>query len=520
METIALFPLLAPAALVAVALLSGFEPGRSPHRVLAASRAATLAALVLAAFAVFTVAALGTVTSATLGLNGVGFSIRLDALSTTMFALVAFVGAIVVQFSRNYLDGDDRHGEFLGGLCLTIASVLLLVLAGNLFQLALAWIGTSLAFHRLLLFYPERKGAVIGARKKFIVARIGDVCLVSAALLVGSTFGTADLSAVFDAAQAAREAGEISPALSVGAVAIAIAAILKSAQFPTHGWVLEVMETPTPVSALLHAGLINAGTFLVVRLVDVMVLFEPALYLLVVVGGFTALFASLVMVTQTSVKVSLGYSSSAHMGFMLMLCGLGAFYVAILHLVAHSFYKAHAFFSSGSIVDYVRALGPVRGEPKARPIQLLLSFVLALSIFFVVGSVVGVTFEDNPIVLTLGAIFVLALTHLLVRGMGDRPSPIVFGRTALSATAVAIAFFVLERGAAMILGTAFIEPTVGGPITRGLMVAVIALYAAVSLFQLLIPNMSRHPLWRSAYVHLRNGLYANAIFDRWVGALR
>jgi NAD(P)H-quinone oxidoreductase subunit 5 len=519
MSAIALLPYLAPAALAAVALLSVFESGKKPQRVLWASRAATLGALALAALSALLVAAQGTITSPTLGIDGIGFSLRLDALSVTMFGLVAFVGVIVVQFSRNYLEGDDRHGAFLGGLCLTIGSVLFLVLAGNLFQLGVAWIATSLALHRLLVFYPERPGALVGARKKFIVARLGDACLAVALVLVARTLGAADLGGVLEAARAV-EAAAIPSELMAAGVLVAVAAALKSAQFPTHGWVLEVMETPTPVSALLHAGLINAGTFLVVRLGDVMLLSPFALYMLVVIGGFTALYASLVMVTQTSVKVSLGYSSAAHMGFMLMLCGFGAYYVAILHLVAHSFYKAHAFFSSGSIVDYARGVGSPEPDPAPRPLRLLTAFGLSLGVFVGVGAGLGVTVQGNPVAMTLGAIFVLAITHLLFRGLGDRPSGHVFGRTALAAGGVALAFFVLERGAAMILSSAFRQPEVYDAATYALMVAVVVAFASVSLFQVMIPAKMGDPRWRAAYVHLRNGLYANVWFDRWVGALR
>ena len=126
-----------------------------------------------------------------------------------------------------------------------------------------------------------------------------------------------------------------------GWVYIKLTAALKSAQFPSQAWLLEVMETPTPVSALLHAGILNAGIFLVSRFSDIMVMSPIASYMLIIIGTVTALFASSVMLTQANIKTSLGYSSAGHMGFMMIQCGLGAFPLAILHLVAHSFYKAH-----------------------------------------------------------------------------------------------------------------------------------------------------------------------------------
>ncbi len=128
------------------------------------------------------------------------------------------------------------------------------------------------------------------------------------------------------------------------------------------------METPTPVSALLHAGILNAGPFIAIRMAFVIDGANLATTLLIVVGGLTAVFASVVLLTQPSVKVALGYSSAAHMGFMLMVCGMGIYPAALLHLVAHSFYKAHAFLSSGSAIDEARAakvaLPPTTRQPR------------------------------------------------------------------------------------------------------------------------------------------------------------
>jgi NAD(P)H-quinone oxidoreductase subunit 5 len=519
-DNLALIGYLAPLILFLAAFQGRLQPGRRPHRVLWASRAATWTSLVLSLLAAAAVFAFGPLVSPVIGRGDFGLSIRLDALSVVMFWLVAFVGVLVVQFSRNYLDGDGRHGAFLGGLCLTIGAVILLVLAGNLFQLVLAWIGTSLALHQLLVFYADRPGAVAAARKKFIVARAGDICLVIAAVLFTRAFGTGDLGALRDAAGAALEAGLVPAGVGWAAVLVAVAAALKSAMFPFHGWLLEVMETPTPVSALLHAGLINAGTFLVVRLGELMFLYPPALHVLMIVGGFTALFASVAMITQSSVKVSLAYSSAAHMGFMLMLCGFGAHSVAILHLVAHSFYKAHAFLSSGSIVEYVRGVGARQIDATPRPLRLLVSLAAALVIFVGIGALLGVDVTKRPGETALGAIFVMAITHLLVKGFDDAPHIYVITRTALAAAAVTLAFFGLELTAAWILAdavVAFPQPTVS---TLVVMVLVVLTFALVTVLQTQLPALVHSPAWRVAYVHLKNGLYANALFDRLIGALR
>jgi len=519
-HNLALIAYLAPLVLLLVAIRAWLQPGRQPHRVLWASRAATWTVLALALLAAAAVFVSGPLVSPVLGRGDFGLAIRLDALSVVMFWLVAFVGVLVVQFSRNYLDGDARQGAFLGNLCLTIGAVILLVLAGNLFQLVVAWIGTSLALHQLLVFYADRPGAVIAARKKFIVARGGDLCLTVAAILFARAFGTGDLGALREAAGAALEAGVVPSGVGWAAVLVALAAVLKSAMFPAHGWLLEVMETPTPVSALLHAGLINAGTFLVVRLGEPMFLSAPALHILILVGGFTALFASIAMITQSSVKVSLAYSSAAHMGFMLMLCGFGAHSVAILHLVAHSFYKAHAFLSAGSVVEYVLAVGSRGIEATPQPARLLFSLAGALVIFVGIGALLGVDVIKRPGETALGAIFVMAITHLLVKGWDAAPHLYVISRTALAAVAVTLAFFTLELTAAWILADAVVAFPQPNAITLAVMVLMVAAFGLVILLQTLLPTLSHLPAWRAAYVHLKNGLYANALFDRLIGALR
>ena len=197
------------------------------------------------------------------------------------------------MLSNNYMDGDDRQGSFIGRLAATIASVQLLVISGNLGLLFIAWVFTSVSLHRLLLFYSERPGAIIAARKKFILARIGDASLLAAITLLYNLFGSGNLEFIFSELRAGI-APENMLSIEFAALFLALAALFKSAQFPTHGWLIEVMETPTPVSALLHAGLLNAGPYLIIRMAFVMDASFYAPLLLISIGGFTALFASVV----------------------------------------------------------------------------------------------------------------------------------------------------------------------------------------------------------------------------------
>ena len=519
-DSLVLLPLVAPLALMVAAFFARREHGARPQVALRLTRAATILALVVAGLVAGLVALRAPLVSPLLGHGGLGFSVRLDGLSAVMFALVAILGAVVIQFSRNYLDGDPRQGAFLGDLSLTVACVMVLVLSGNLLQLVVGWVATSLALHRLLLFYRDRPGAVIAARKKFIVARLGDVSLVTATILLVRQFGSGDLGTMLEGAASLVRTHQMPLAMHVAAALIGLAAVLKAAQFPAHGWLIEMQETPTPVSALLHAGILNGGTFLVVRLAAVVQLSSPVLGGLVVVGGFTALFASVVMVTDSRMKATLAYSSAAHMGFMLLLCGIGAYPVAIAHLVAHSFYKAHAFLSSGSAVDTARA-ARVPGKDAELPVpRIFISYVVTGLIVWGVATLMGFAVFATPTSTGLALVMVVALAHLMARGASGKASARVIGKTALAVAATALSFYVLERIGGAVFAQAIPEASGPGAALLAVIASVIFAFGLVTLLQLLLPGLKESAGWAAAYVHVRNGLYANSYFDRVVGAAR
>jgi NAD(P)H-quinone oxidoreductase subunit 5 len=290
--------------------------------------------------------------------------------------------------------------------------------------------------------------------------------------------------------------------------------------FPFHGWLLEVMETPTPVSALLHAGLLNAGIFLVVRFGELVFLSTPALILLIVIGGFTAIFASSVMITQSSVKVSLAYSSAAHMGFMLMLCGFGAHPVAIIHLIAHSFYKAHAFLSSGSVIEYVQNTGTQKLDTPPPPASLLANLAIALVVFLTVATVLGINVTERPGETAVILIFTIAVTYLLVKGNTGKAPPVVIGRTILMAVLVTLAFFALELlGATLLGGAVAVFPPLDMLTLITIILTVIA-FGSVIVLSTWLPALANRPTWQVLYVHLKNGFYVNALFDRVIQTFR
>ena len=508
----ALIPLIAPAALLLAAFFAFTRPGRRPALLPKLAEAAALVALAAAIASAVLLVWSGSATSPLLGIAGFGISTRLDVVSVIMLVLVSFIGWIVLRYSASYLDGEARQGAFLGWMAATLAAVMLLVQAGNLIHFVAAWIATSLCLHRLLLFYGDRIQAVRAARKKLIVARIGDAALIGAAVLLFIGYGTLDIATVLAAAR-----NGIAPAGAIWAAGLLVlAALLKSAQFPAHGWLTEVMETPTPVSALLHAGVINAGGFLLIRFADVLLLAPGVLAVLVMIGGFTALFAGLAMLSQSAVKNSLAWSTIAQMGFMIMQCGLALFGLALLHIVAHSLYKAHAFLASGTAVNLVAAIR--RPGPIAIPNgwAVIRAFAVALLIYAVIGF--GFGFDTkSPQAIALGAILIFGVAYLLAQGLADAAPRVLTRRIALYSIAASFSYFALQTGAEWLTAGTLPATPVPGPLEWALLILALLSFGLVAVAQAMFPLWAYHPAAAGLRVHLSNGLYANAVFDRLVG---
>ncbi len=340
-------------------------------------------------------------------------SLYFDGASGLMFALVSFIGFVVSHFSVRYLDGEASQGRYFRWLAFTIGSVSLMVVTGNLLLFFVAWIMTSLGLHQLLLHYRHRPAAHRAAWTKFAISRLGDLFLIAALILILKAFGTFDLSSIF--AQAA-EIGETSQTTSTHAAIawfLMLGAVTKSAQFPFHLWLPDTMETPTPVSALMHAGIVNAGGYLMIRMSPLMTLAPNVLISLAVIGAMTACFAGIVMMTQSSIKRTLAYSTVAQMGFMMLQCGLGAFSLAMLHILAHSLYKAHAFLGTGSVVSHAAANRGAKSLAPGIRASLGYLFVAAgvtVMAYMSVSWTFSVNIASKPGGLVLALIICLALT--------------------------------------------------------------------------------------------------------------
>ncbi len=507
-----MLPLLAPLLLAGASYYAFKAPGLRPRLAIRVAEFAALGSILVAMLSAVVLFFQGPGTSPAIGYGYFALASRLDLVSLVMLLLVSFIGWVVLRYAGTFLDGEERQGPFTGWMTATLAAVLLLVQSGTLLQLVVGWVATSLLLHQLLLFYPDRIAAQRAARKKHIQMVQLVAALIGAVILLAISFGTGDIATIL---AAARE-GEGLPLTIAAAALLAVAALLKSAQFPTHGWLTEVMETPTPVSALLHAGVVNAGGFLLIRFADVMLQAPVVLAVLVMVGGFTALFGSLVMLTQSAVKTSLAWSTVAQMGFMILQCGLALFPIALLHIVAHSLYKAHAFLASGSAIETVASIrrpGPV-AIPNAKAVGR--AFLLALAIYAVIGVLFG--FADKPPqALALGAILIFGVAYLIAQGLADAAPRALTWRTSLYAISAATAYFALQRiSDKLMLGTLPATPQ-PGPLEWTLMLLAVVTFGVVAVAQSLFPLWAYHPAAAGLRVHLANGLYVNALFDRLLG---
>jgi len=305
-------------------------------------------------------------------------------LQSWMALLVQLLGTVIGVFSSRYLQGESDQAPYIAALSGVLGLVHMLLLADHWLVLICAWALIGIVLQRLLCFYSERPFAMLAAHKKHIADRIADALLIGAAVLAWFEIGSGSLSAL--SAHVAHT--EISPLLHISAVCLVLAVMIRTALFPVHGWLIQVMEAPTPVSALLHAGVVNLAGFVLIRFSTLLQEAVVARWLLVIFGLVTAIFAGLVMLTRISIKVRLAWSTVAQMGFMILECGLGLYTLAAMHLLGHSLYKAHAFLSASSIVQQYK-LQQLRSPGRVSATSVLLAPAAAISIILLIQYFIG-----------------------------------------------------------------------------------------------------------------------------------
>ena len=415
-------------------------------------------------------------------------------VSAVMLALVCFIGAIIHRYSERYLDGEPRRQRYDVALLLTLASVATVLVSDHLLVILLGWTAISLCLHGLLRFYPDRPRAALAAHKKFLFARLAEACLLAAFVILRVEHGTWSASAII----AAYPLADMNLAAHVAAFLIASAAMIKCAQLPMHGWLMQVVEAPTPVSALLHAGVVNLGGYLLILFGPVWLQSALAQWVVLLVAGATVVLAALSMAIRVSVKVKLAWSTCAQMALMLIECALGLFELALLHLVAHSCYKAHAFLNAGSAAQTWRA---TQLAPAAAP-GMLAWVASAGASALLVGIAAIASGHALPVSPWL---FLAAALTVILAEQGSRRVVSDIRFFAPFAIGMVLAYSLLKLGAGQLLaGT-----TMTTPIAADLWVSVLVL--ALFTGHLMLRHAPESPRARQ----LARTLYAGLYLDEW-----
>ncbi len=277
----------------------------------------------------------------------VSIGLLLDPLSICFVLLITGVGSLIHIFAVGYMANDPERRRFFGYMNLFLAAMLLLVLADNYLGLYAGWEGVGLASYLLIGFWQFRPAAAVAAKKAFIANRVGDAGLSLAIMLMFATFGTVTFTGVFHAVGGASSG--VTTALGL---LLLLGACGKSAQLPLQSWLLDAMEGPTPVSALIHAAtMVTAGVYLIVRSNPIFNLTPDAKLAVTIVGAATLLWGAIIGCAKDDIKKVLAGSTMSQIGYMMLAAGLGpaGYAFAIAHLLAHGFFKAGLFLGAGSV---------------------------------------------------------------------------------------------------------------------------------------------------------------------------
>lgn len=340
----------------ALLALAAGAVGRRRPRLLGQAGALVAGLGFLGTFALMVEAGRDQAVSASVG----GLVFTADRLATFLLLLVFGVSTVVQAFAVRYLAGDPRAAWFTAGASLLTTGSAGLVTAATMVGLAAGWTVTGAALCLLLGMYWHLPAARDGVRRTATAFVVGDLALWAAVAMATATWGSIDLRTLDDKPLD----GAVVPVI---ACLVVVAALSRSAQFPFHRWLPATLAAPTPVSALLHAGVVNAGGILLIRLAP-LVSGDLARGLTILAGAATMIYGAVIMLVKPDIKGALAHSTTAQMGFMILTCGLGLWAAAVFHLVAHGFYKATLFLSSGSAIAQQRRAA---SRPPAQPMTRL-----------------------------------------------------------------------------------------------------------------------------------------------------
>ena len=569
--SIYLFIPLLPLLAFLVLALGGKSLGESSHK-LGVPAVGLTAALSIGAF--FTVAATGPISIPIYRLIEVGalavdVDLYVDQLTVLLLLLVTTGSFVVHVYSVRYMIGDPKYSRFFAVMSLFTFAMVMLVMSNNLLVTYMCWEVMGICSYLLISHWAHRESACTAATKAFLVNAVADVGLGFGVILTFATYGTLDIQEILAAAAGAGGSGVnllawtgfewMVESNTLITLCLLVGALGKSAQFPLHVWLPFAMEAPTPVSALIHAAtMVNAGPFLLVRLSPLVILAPSAMTVIAIVGAVTALFGGLVALTQSDIKRLLAYSTISHIGFMIFACGVGAFVVAIFHLLAHGFLKGFLFLSTGDSLWSITPHGSAEdGEEQSSTAPVAPSLLVGTLLLACIPPLVLFSGSYEQMwsahhlpsariafwVIALGTVFLTgaytfrAVVSLFQQGLGRpgavgpgsevvRPSlfspPHVFGTALLTALVGCLLVFLWSWF------TAFLAPAIGGRMgglqesaggfSPWLVAPFLAAVGGWSVAWYLRRNrgfaaVGRGEWARALYVLLLNKLYVDELFD-------
>jgi NADH-quinone oxidoreductase subunit L len=335
----------------------------------------------------------------------VSFGFLLDQLSILWLLFVTGIGSLIHLYSISYMHDDEKMHSFFAYLNLFIFFMITLVVGNNLLVMFIGWEGVGLCSYLLIGFWYKNQDFNDAAKKAFIMNRIGDLGLLIGIFILGNMFSTLDFATLKTAIAGATNLDTFW--LSIAAFALFIGACGKSAQIPLYTWLPDAMVGPTPVSALIHAAtMVTAGIFMVTRLNFVFDLTPDVQSIIAIIGGVTALVAATIGLVQNDIKKVLAYSTVSQLGLMFLALGLGAYEVAVFHVITHAFFKACLFLGSGSVIHGLHGEQDMRkmgGLKKAMPITFWTMLIASLAIsgvplfsgFFSKDEILMIAFHKN-----------------------------------------------------------------------------------------------------------------------------
>jgi NADH-quinone oxidoreductase subunit L len=357
----------------------------------------------------------------------VDFGFQLDQLSILWLLFVTGIGTLIHMYSISYMHEDENMHKFFAYLNLFIFFMIMLVIGSNLLVLFIGWEGVGLCSYLLIGFWYKNQEYNDAAKKAFIMNRIGDLGLLVGIFIIGNLFSTLDYASLQSAIASATTVDTYM--LSAAAFALFIGACGKSAQIPLYTWLPDAMAGPTPVSALIHAAtMVTAGIYMITRLNFIFDLVPYVQNIIAIVGAVTALVAATIGLVQNDIKKVLAYSTVSQLGLMFLALGLGAYEVAVFHVITHAFFKACLFLGSGSVIHALHGEQDMRsmgGLKKAMPITFITMLIASLAIsgvplfsgFFSKDEILLVAFHQNIPLWVIGSIASIMTAFYMFRLM-------------------------------------------------------------------------------------------------------